>query len=218
MLEFRLALRLLRKQPVVTLTTLIALTIGIGMATTGFTLLDSVLYSRLPYPNGDRFVLFNAYTEHAQRTAIDAERFRFFVDHASSFEHLGAFQGTSVNLVLPSGEIVPVSGATLTPGSIGVFPYTPVLGRTLRADDSRPGDAPVALIRESLWRRHFSSDPGVIGTMTTMSGSSTRSARRRKPAGCSIRETSSSGPCRLRSSTSRSWTSSSAAPTPSGGA
>jgi predicted permease len=171
MLEFRLALRLLRKQPVVTLTTLFALTIGIGMATTGFTLLDSVLYSRLPYPNGDRFVLFNAFTEpQAQRTAIDAERFRFFADHSSSFEHLGAFQGTSVNLVLPSGEIVPISGATLTPGSIGVFPSTPVLGRALRAEDGRPGDAPVALIRESLWRRHFSSDPEVIGTMTTMSG------------------------------------------------
>ena len=94
MLEFRLALRLLRKQPVVTLTTLFALPIGIGMATTGFTLLDSVLYSKLPYPNGDRFVLVNAYTEpEAQRTAIDAERFTFFADHASSFDHLGAFQG-----------------------------------------------------------------------------------------------------------------------------
>jgi putative ABC transport system permease protein len=171
MLEFRLALRLLRKQPVVTLTTLFALTIGIGMATTGFTLLDSVLYSRLPYPNGDRFVLFNAYTEpQAQRRAIEAERFRFFADHASSFEHLGAFQSTFVNLVLPSGEVVPVNGTTLTPGSIDVFPYTPVLGRTLRAEDGRPGSAPAALIRESLWRRHFSSDPGVIGTMTTMSG------------------------------------------------
>ena len=171
MLEFRLALRLLRKQPVVTLTTLFALTIGIGMATTGFTLLDSVLYSRLPYPNGDRFVLFNAYTEpQAQRTAIDAERFRFFAGQASSFEHLGAFQSTSVNLVLSSGEIVPVSGAMLTPGSVDVFPHTPVLGRTLHAEDGRPGGVPAALIRESLWRRHFSSDPGVIGTMTTMSG------------------------------------------------
>jgi predicted permease len=130
-----------------------------------------MLYSRLPYANGDRFVLFNAYTEpQAQRTAIDAERFRFFGDHASSFEHLGAFEGTSVNLVLASGEIVPVSGAMLTPASIDVFPYTPVLGRTLRAEDGRTGSGPVALIRESLWRRHFSSDPGIVGTMTTMSG------------------------------------------------
>ena len=45
-----------------------------------------------------------------------------------------------------------------------------MLGRTLRPDDGAAGAAPVALIRESLWRRHFSSDPGVIGTMTTMSG------------------------------------------------
>src|SRR5262245_13748927 len=171
MLELRLALRLLRKQPVVTLTTLFALAIGIGMATTGFTLLDSVLHSKLPFPNGDRFVLLNAYTEpEAQRTEIDANWFKFFADHASSFEHLGAFQGAAINLVLPSGEVVPVAGTTLTPDSIDVFPYRPVLGRSLRADDGERGATPVALIRESLWRRHFSSDPGVIGTLTTMSG------------------------------------------------
>jgi predicted permease len=75
-----------------------------------------------------------------------------------------------VNLALPSGEIVPVNGATVTPSSIDVFPYAPVLGRTLSAEDGRRGGAPVALIRESLWRRHFSSDPGVVGSMATMSG------------------------------------------------
>ena len=171
MLELRLAFRLLRKQPIVTLTTLVALVVGIGMATTGFTLLDAVLYSKLPFPNGDRFVLLNVYTEpEAQRTTLDAERFRFFAEHASSLEHLGAFHGTSVNLLLPSGEVVPVSGTAMTPDSIDVFPYTPVLGRTLHPDDGRRGAAPVALIRESLWRRHFSSDARVIGTMTTMSG------------------------------------------------
>ena len=49
--ELRLAGRLLRTQPIVTLTTVLALTVGIGMATTGFTLLESVLFSRLPFSN-----------------------------------------------------------------------------------------------------------------------------------------------------------------------
>jgi hypothetical protein len=46
--DLRLAIRLLRKQPIVTLTTVFALAVGIGMATTSFTLLDAVLFSRLP--------------------------------------------------------------------------------------------------------------------------------------------------------------------------
>ena len=59
--EIRLALRLLRKQPVVTLTSVLALAVGMGMATTGFTLLDAVLFGRLPFQGGDRFVLLDAY-------------------------------------------------------------------------------------------------------------------------------------------------------------
>jgi putative ABC transport system permease protein len=169
--ELRLSIRALRKQPVVTFTTVLALAVGIGMATAGFTLLDSVLYSKLPFPNGDRFVLLDVYTEpDAQRTRLEADRFRFFAGQASAFEHLGAFRGTEVNLVLRSEEIVPVKGAVMTPDSVRVFPYAPVLGRTLRAEDGVRNAPSVMLIRESLWRRHFSADPGILGMSATVSG------------------------------------------------
>jgi len=169
--ELRLAVRHARRQPVLTFTTLLALAVGIGMATTGFTLLDSVLFSRLPFPNGDRFVLLDVSTEPGgRREGLDFERFRFFAEHASAFEHLGAFQGREISLTRPNDESVPVSGALLTPGSLGVFPYAPLLGRTLVAEDGRPGAPPVVLLRESLWRRHFSADPSVVGTTATISG------------------------------------------------
>ena len=169
--ELRLAVRLLRRQPVVTVTTVLALAVGIGMATTGFTLLDSVLFSKLPYPNGERFVLVEAHTEpEASRTLVEAERFRVFRERASTFEHLGAFRDNEVNLQLPSGEIIPVPGALVTPSSIAVFPHAPILGRMLNAGDGVPGAPPTALVRESLWRRHFSADPGAVGSMVSMSG------------------------------------------------
>jgi putative ABC transport system permease protein len=169
--ELRLAFRLLRRQPVATITTVLALTVGIGMATTGFTLLDSVLCSKLPFPNGDRFVLLDVYTEpEARRAGLDTARFRLFSEEAAAFEHLGAFHGTEVNLVLPSNEIVPVRAAAVTPDSIRVFGYTPVIGRMLRADDGTPGSAPVMLVRASLWRRHFSADPGIVGSTAVVSG------------------------------------------------
>ena len=169
--ELRLAVRLLRRQPVVTLTTVLALAVGIGMATTGFTLLDSVLFSKLPYPNGERFVLVEVHTEpEAQRSTVEAERFRFFRERASTFEHLGAIRDNEVNLLLPSGEILPVPGALITPSSIAVFPYAPVVGRKLTAADGVPGAPPVALLRESLWRRHFSGDPRAVGSLVEMSG------------------------------------------------
>ena len=150
---------------------MLALAVGIGMATTGFTLLDSVLFSKLPYPNGDRFVLVEVHSElEAQRSTVEAERLRFFRERASTFEHLGAIRDNEVNLLLPSGEILPVPGALITPSSIAVFPYAPVVGRMLTAADGVPGAPPVALLRESLWRRHFSGDPRAVGSLVEMSG------------------------------------------------
>jgi predicted permease len=169
--EVRHAARRLRKQPVVTITTVLALAVGIGMASTGFTLLDAVMFSRLPYPNGDRFVVVEARTDpEAERASIDADRFRFLAERAAAFEHLGAVGGSELNLALPSGDVAPVKGALITPDSIAAFPTAPVLGRMLDASDGGPGAPPVALIRESLWRRHFSADRGVIGTVATISG------------------------------------------------
>lgn len=169
--EFRLTMRLLRKQPIATITTVLALAVGIGMATAGFTLLDSVVYSRLPFPDGDRFVLLEAFTEpESQRAALESERFRFITEHASTLDHIGAFRDTEVNLALTSGEIVPIRGAAITPDSVRVFSYAPVLGRMLQAADGDAGAPPIVLLRASLWRRHFSADPGVVGRTATISG------------------------------------------------
>jgi putative ABC transport system permease protein len=159
------------REPVVTLTTILALAVGIGIATTGFTLLDSVLYSKLPFPNGDRFVLLEIFTEPGSRRAgLDPARFRFIAERASTLEHLGALRSTDVNLQLSSGEVVPVPGATVSPTSTSVTSDTPVLGRVLQVEDGFPNAPPVALIRESLWRRHFSASPRIIGTTAVMSG------------------------------------------------
>ncbi len=169
--ELRLAFRLLRQQPIVTLTTLVALAVGVGMATTGFTLLDAVLFGKLPFANGERFVLFDVYREpKARRAELDAQRYRLFREQAPALEHVGAFRSAAVNLELPSGEIVPISGAAMTGDSFRVFPHAPLAGRTIEGYDSQPGAAPVALLRESLWRRHFSSDPHVVGSFATISG------------------------------------------------
>jgi putative ABC transport system permease protein len=169
--ELRLAGRVLRAQPIVTLTTVLALAVGIGMATTGFALVDAVLFSKLPFPNGDRFVLLEAYAEpEGSRTSLDAGRFRFLAGRASTLEHLGAFRGAEVNLLLDSDQLVPIRGAFVTPDSIRVFPYAPILGRMLHAEDAVRGAPPVVLLRESLWRRHLSADSRVVGAVATVSG------------------------------------------------
>ena len=170
-LDLALALRLMRKQPILTATLVCALAIGIGMATTGFTFLEAVVWGRLPFSGGDRFVIVDVYAEpDGRRASIDDDRFRALRAGASSLQHLGAFHGSAQNLQLPSGEVMLVPAVAITPDTFQVLPFAPLHGRTLRGEDAQSGAAPVALLRESVWRRHFSADPAVIGSVAILSG------------------------------------------------
>lgn len=144
---------------------------GIGVAATGFTLLEAVLFSKLPFAGGERFVLLNVYEEpEATRATLEPERFRLFRDNAPAFQHLGAFRGSPTNLILRSGEVVPVGAAVITPDSFEVLPSSPVVGRTLANEDAAVSAPPVVMLRESLWRRHFSAEPSIVGQPVNVSG------------------------------------------------
>ena len=166
-----LALRLIRKQPVLTLTAVLALATGIALATMGFTFLEAGLRARLPFAGGDRFVMVDAYEDpQAVRANINLDRFEALRQGAPALEHLGALEGAPQNLVLASGEVALIPGIAITADSFSVLPYAPVLGRTLDSRDSAPGAPPVVVIRESLWRKHFSSDASVVGRTGNFSG------------------------------------------------
>jgi predicted permease len=167
----RLALRLMRKQPVLTLTAVIALAVGIGLATTGFTFLEMVWRARLPFAGGERFVMVSAFEEPSgSRVGLSRERFETLRRGVPSLQHLGGLANSPQNLLLPSGEVALVEGIAITPASFSVLPYSPILGRVLTSNDATAGAAAVAVIRESLWRRHFSADSGIVGQHANFSG------------------------------------------------
>lgn len=170
-LEIKLALRLIRKQPILAAISVLALGLGVAIATTGFSMLDSVLGGRLPFEGGERFVRFQVRTApEGHRTSLDVGSFRHLRDHATSFEHLGAVDAGLLNILRESGEVDSVQGASLTASTLQRLPYAPILGRNLVAADGADGAPPVAVLRESLWRRRYSADPAILGRAINVGG------------------------------------------------
>jgi putative ABC transport system permease protein len=54
----------------------------------------------------------------------------------------------------------------------GILGVPARLGRTIGPEDARPGHEKVVVLADSLWRRRFASDPGVIGRAITIDGDS----------------------------------------------
>jgi putative ABC transport system permease protein len=75
------------------------------------------------------------------------------------------------SLVLSTGEVDGVRVAYVTPDTFRFLAATPLAGRPFIAADAAPGAAPVVLLREGLWHRHFDRLPSVVGQTIELGGS-----------------------------------------------
>ena len=168
--EVRLGLRLIVKQPILSITIILALATGICLATMGFTMREVMVSGTLPYAGGERFARLNIYDRDGGRMDLDLSRYHAFAERASSFEHLGAVGSRPFTIAHPDGQVEPVRGAFITPRSMRLLPASPIVGRALIPSDGDPGAEPVVLIRDSLWQRRYGADPGIIGRAITVGG------------------------------------------------
>lgn len=169
--EFRLALRLLRRSPIVSLTVVLALTCGVTLATAGFTVVQAVFDMDLPFPEGPRVVeleLRDART--AERRDPPAILLDALESGVASLEHWGAAAVRTGNLRLGPGEVSLVDVVALTPGGFD-YALPPLLaGRGLPTARTEPGEPRPVLLSESLWRSRFGADEDVVGRQVEVSG------------------------------------------------
>ncbi len=168
--ELRLAVRLIVKQPILSITIILALATGICFATMGFTFRDELVNSSLPYAAGDRFARVFVLDRDGGRLSLDLDRYQAIRDRAASFEHVGVTVSRPFTVTHAPGDVESVRGAQITPRSMPWVDAAPLAGRTFIPADGDSGAERVVLIRASLWRRRYSGDPSLIGRHITVGG------------------------------------------------
>jgi predicted permease len=146
------ALRLIHRQPGLSIVSLLTIAIGIGAATVVFSVVYASLLSPLPYAQAERLMVVRA-------SLPDYDDLRA---SANVFEDSGSYAS---NLYLLGDE--QILGGVTAPGVFRTLGVAPILGRTIEASD---GDSPVVVLGHSLWRRRFGGDPAVVGRTIQLSG------------------------------------------------
>lgn len=169
--DLRLGLRIMRREPIVTVTGTAALALGMGLLTVAVATVDTLLFSRLPFEGGDRFVLVSVLHEVERRPVrLTPDAYALIAARTTALEHLGAASQNLQNLTLPSGVVADAVAAGITPSSLRFLPYRPVRGRLLTSADAAPGAAPVVMIRDAFWQRAFGGADEALGATIEIGG------------------------------------------------
>jgi predicted permease len=169
--DFRYAVRMLRKNLVLTVVIVASLAIGIGANSAIFSVVDALLLRPLPYPHPDRLAavwlhspaigILRDWPSPGQYIDIQNQNHSFeqmALAQSRTFALTGRDQPQRVDVLRTQSSLLTMLGAKA------------LLGRTLLPEEDRPGKPPVAILSNRVWQRLFNSDPAIIGRSITLDG------------------------------------------------
>src|SRR6266496_3465222 len=140
--DLRYASRQLLKNPGFTAVAALTLALGIGANTAIFSVVNVVLLRALPFPDPDRLAVIWADNPGLKLglsvippANADIAQWR---DQSGSFAKIAAFTPRTADLA-DGGDPERVGAAGVTAGFFETLGVTPLLGRTLAADEEAPG-------------------------------------------------------------------------------
>jgi putative ABC transport system permease protein len=169
--DIRYGSRSLRKHLGLSFVAIFALTMGIGLTTTMFSIVYSALMRGLPYRDADRIVTVfeQNLSRHWMRMDASIHDYADIRAQQRSFSQLGAYRGGTVN-VSGTEKAERYQGTWVTASVFDIAGVPAVIGRSIRAGDDRPGGEPVAVLGYSMWQNRFAGDKGIIGTSLRANG------------------------------------------------
>jgi predicted permease len=170
------AARLLRCNPVVTITATVSLAIGIGANTTVFTVANALLFQPPPAVVEPSRLVDIGRTRRG--VGFGPSSYPDYLDirqRATTLANVYAYsrfpQAMSVGGAGNGGRADSIFGNVVTVNYLTVLGAVPAVGRVFGAGDSdQPGASPVAVLSHLFWTRRFNKDPAIVGRTLTLNG------------------------------------------------
>jgi len=178
--DIRFGLRGLVKNPGFAAVAVLTLGLGIGVNSTIFSVVSTMLLRKPPVHDPDRLTMLFSWKLGATGGSFDASRFPVsppdFLDWRAQ---VTAYSGIAAATPFENGSQVTLSGGSeperVPSGEVSanyfeVLGVSPVLGRSFLPGEDQPGHDRVALLRADLWNRRFGADPHILGRTVKVNG------------------------------------------------
>ena len=170
-LDLRDVWRSTRRAPGFAASVVVVTALGVGAATTAFSLADHVLVRPLPFASPDALVkLWQDQTARGySRMELSPGNFVDWRAQSSSFQSMSAYAASSANVMTPGGPLrldtAEVSATLFETLGVGA-----ALGRAFFAADDAPSATPPVVLSDHVWRSTFAASTDVVGTTLTLNG------------------------------------------------
>ena len=167
--DIRFGARMLIKDRRFTIAAVLALGLGIGVNNAVFTIVDTMLYRELPFPESNRLII----PQFVDPRGIGQVSYADYLDwksSAKSFEGLSAHTGGTMSLSNEGQSAERMRGTYVSSNAFRVLHTKPLLGREFIAEDDRPGAPAVTILGHDVWQGRYGGDPAIIGRGVRVNG------------------------------------------------
>lgn len=161
-------LRQIARRPVFSLAVILTLAVGIGPNVAIFSVLKAVVLEPLPYSEPERLVqVWETDIDGRWTMPFSYDDFRDIREQSRSFEAFGVQRPQNYNL--GGAEPERLRGIAVTSDALTLWGASPALGR-LFTEPEVASEERLVVLADSLWRRSFGGDPGIVGESVPIDG------------------------------------------------
>jgi predicted permease len=148
------------------------LALGIGINTAVFSVLDSILFRPVPYPEQHRLTLLWTYSASGKFSSAGGFTSALILEWRGQTDLYDRVEGSQRQMYVyedPDSAAM-VTGAVVTPGLLPMLGAQARLGRVFVDGDGRDGTDRLVLISERFWREQLYGAPDVVGREILLDG------------------------------------------------
>ncbi len=171
--DLRYGLRSILNQRAFTALAVLTLALGIGAATTIFSVIQNVLLDPFPYRDANRVAAIRIHEatnpQPYGRPVLQTPEFLDYVEQNHVFEDV--IGGTSEDVLMTTADgTEQLTGGVVTANTFQFLGVSALHGRTFTPADATPGAPPVFVMSHKMWVKHFNADPSVVGRPFVLNG------------------------------------------------
>ena len=176
--DVRVGMRVLFKEKSFCFLAVLVLALGIGGATTQFTVVNTILLRGFSFPHPEQLFSVGLIDPKASDqnnnfgvgqipTAQDYEDLKAA---QKSFSMMAAYlNGSTINVTYKNTP-QRYTGGYVSEDLFKIVGVSPVLGRDFTAEDNKPGAEKTLILGDEIWRRDFAANPNIIGQSVRVNG------------------------------------------------